>query len=413
MASTDRIVSCQQDVGRQIARRKMPLWADTPGITYPPRLSMEQCSSQAAAEYKRAVVRSILQATANHSLEASLHSEAIAPATSFTDLTGGLAVDFSFLAPLFRTATYVERNADLCDLARHNLPLLLPHTLYNIVNDEAEHVLPTLPRQTLIFLDPARRDAAGRKVFLTADCQPDVVTLHDTLTGHADNVLIKLSPMLDLHDALRSLPTATQAHILEIGGEVKELLILLQPRDARPEISSIPIICADASKDRAAASKTSLEGTSEETPEVISEGCKGVPFVFTFEEEANAAVTYTATLDTYLYEPAPRIMKGGAFRTIAARYALKKLHPDTHLYTSDTLHTDFPGRILRVLAVSSLRETQRQMKRVTQANVVCRNFPAKPDALKQRLRLRDGGDTYLYATTLADNSHVIITATHT
>lgn len=365
----DLTAALQQIAGWQIARRKLPSWAACDEILYPVRLSMEQCSSQAAAEYKRQLVSGL----------PCFQRES--PST-FTDLTGGLGVDFSFLAPLFSEATYVERNAELCAIARHNIEALGHDYVLNVCNKEAEEVLCSLPRQSLIYLDPARRDVAGRKVFMTADCQPDVVRLHDALLRMADVVMVKLSPMLDIHDAIRSLPSVRQVHVVEVDGEVKELLLLLAGKELAiaglAANGPVPIVCAR------------LQG-----------GSLYSRFTFTFEGEEQAGVQYADTVEDYLYEPSPAIMKAGAFRTVAARYGLKKLHPDSHLYTSTCRADDFPGRVMQVLSVAAMREAKSMLAGVTHANVVTRNFPMRPDELKRRLRLKDGGRHFLYATTVA------------
>ena len=243
-----------------------------------------------------------------------------------------------------------------------------------------------LPHQTLLFLDPARRDATGRKVFMTADCQPDVASLHDRLVARADIVMVKLSPMLDIHDALRSLPATRWVHVVEVDGEVKELLLVLagEPQDFCTErricCTEPQIVCTDTHR----------------------------RFTFTFGEEAQAQPTYSDTIGTYLYEPSPAVMKAGAFRTLAVRYGLRKLHRDSHLYTSDTLAEDFPGRVLEVLATSTMREAKAMLRETKRANVVCRNFPLRPDELKRRLKIGDGGHEYLYATTVADGAHILV-----
>ena len=453
-AGVDRTEALRQIAGWQTASHKLPRWAACEDVRYPVRLSMEQCSSQAAAEYKRRVVEELLEGargvTGNiegiesieviesiegiENIESIEGIESIGDGDSLTvgsmaDLTGGLGVDFSFLAPLFATATYVERNAELCELARHNMPLLLPptgHTLY-IYNKTAEEALEELPRQTLLFLDPARRDEAGRKVFLTADCQPDVASLHDKLVARADIVMLKLSPMLDIRDALRSLPATRWVHVVEVDGEVKELLLVLaaEPQDfcTEPQISCTEqqdcctepqnfcteprISCTEpqivCTEQRISCTERRISCTE---PRIV---CTDTHrrFTFTFGEEAQAQPDYTSTIGTYLYEPSPAVMKAGAFRTLAVRYGLRKLHRDSHLYTSDTLVGDFPGRILEVLATAPMREAKTLLRDTRRANIVCRNFPLRPDELKRRLKIGDGGHEFLYATTAADGAHLL------
>lgn len=352
----------QQIVGLQIARRKLPAWAACSEIVYPVRLSMEQCSSQQTAEYKRCLVQRLAGSSVQR----------------FADLTGGLGIDFSFISPLFGQAIYIERDEALCALARNNFAALGLHNV-QVVNGDAEQMLATLTHQSLVFVDPARRDMVGRKVFLVADCSPDVVALHDALLAKADMVIIKLSPMLDIYDAIQSMPAVREVHVVEADGECKELLLVLRHDDGG---GSVKIVATDTQKE----------------------------FVFTREEENSARPTMADALGKYLYEPSPSVMKAGAFRTLSERFDVHKLHRDTHLYTSDRLIDSFPGRILRVCATSSLKRANTLLKDIDRANIVCRNFPQRPDELRRRLRLKSGDPYFVYATTLADNTHSLILA---
>lgn len=355
----------RQVEGWQRLSRKVPAWAETPGIVYPVRLSLEQCSGQEAALYKRGVVERLLPDGRDRMI----------------DLTGGLGVDFSFLAPLFKESVYVERNAELCALARHNLPAL-GLARATVVEGDAQHYLDSEARKAdLIFLDPARRDNVGRKTVRIADCTPDVCQLAPRLLALARCVVIKLSPMLDIADALASLPQTTEVHVVATGGECKELLLVLDGRaDAR---ASAPLI-------------------------YIKEGER--QFCFSPEEERAATAPTARALSAYLFEPGSATLKAGAFKTVALRYGLEKLHPQSHLYTAARPVPEFPGRTFRILEAFGFakHDLQTLRSRYAQANLTLRNFPSTTDALRKKLRLREGGDRYIFATTLADGSHTLI-----
>lgn len=347
----------QQIAGWQTARRKLPTWAATEGILFPVHLSMEQCSSEQAAAYKRSICK---------------------PGHSLTDLTAGFGVDVTVMGRAFEHVNYVERNAELCDIARNNLPLLgIRH--FTVFCTNAEDVLEQLPHQSLIYLDPARRDNNGGKVVAISDCTPDLSALQDRLLAHADCVMAKLSPMLDLTNILRELHHVSEIHIVSVDGECKEVLVMLQgsvPEDNEPQLFCVNIV-------------------------------KGKPLVFRAQlNDKSAPCIFADTPGAYLYEPNASIMKAGCFRQLATHYGLLKLHPESHLFTSDALVPDFPGRTFRIRQVMGLKD--KSLRSLGKANLTVRNFPATVAELRKRLKLRDGGSDYLFATTLADGSHVIL-----
>lgn len=351
-----------QIAARQTARAKLPTWWKTTGVRYPSHLAMEQCSSEATARYKAALIPEELK---NGSL---------------TDLSGGFGVDFTCMAQGFSEATYVERQEELCALAEYNLPLLgLPHA--QVVNTDAAKYLEGMSRQSVIFIDPARRDLKGRKTVLIGDCDPDVGRLHDLLMEKAEMVIVKLSPMLDISLALEQLPFVSEVHVVAVGGECKELLLVMKAgacsADAR-------IICTNLPTGAASAWHTS--------------------FNFTRKEEEEAACPIAAQVKNYLYEPNSVLMKAGAFRMVAARYGVEKLHPNSHLYTSDQWVKEFPGRQFRVLAQGGFgkREVRELLDSVKKANLTVRNFPNSVADLRKKLKLAEGGEDYLFATTLSE-----------
>lgn len=342
----------------QTAKKKLPLWAATEGIIYPVHLSMEQCSSQLTAEYKGSIVEA---------------------GSNFTDLTSGFGVDATMIGRKFEHVNYVERNEDLCDIARNNLPLLGIKNL-DVHNADAADVLQSLPHQSLIFLDPARRDEHGGKTIQISDCTPDVSALQDELLAKADKVMIKLSPMLNIADINKELKCVKEIHIVSVDNECKEVLAVLSSNEPANDCR---IVCVN------------LRSNGEKQAFAIAQ-----------EEERKAECHYSSDVKTYIYEPNTSIMKAGCFKSLAEAYGLDKLHPSSHLYTSQLLLADFPGRIFEVKSVYGLKD--KALKGIKKANLTVRNFPSTVAELRKRLKLHEGGDIYLFATTLADESKVMI-----
>lgn len=335
----------RQVEGWQRLRTKVPRWAEIEGLYYPPRISLEQCSSELAARYKAHVVSRLFHEQKGERL---------------TDLTGGLGVDFSWMAEYFEHAVYVEHSEELCNLARHNFPLLGLERP-EIIRDDATAYLKKMPPADLIFLDPARRDGLGRKTVRIEDCEPNVASLLPLLKEKARFVIIKLSPMLDIMDSLRQLSGVTEVHIVSISGECKDLLLVID-RESEKDIP--PTI------------------TAAEWGDTLRS------FTFTHKEEEQISPLYAHTLETYLYEPGPSVLKAAAFKTIGRRFDLKKLHPAAHLYTDDRLVENFPGRIFKVVDVYSFNKADlaRLRKTIKKANLTVRGFPATVDELRKKSR---------------------------
>lgn len=356
--SVDIREAVTQIEGWQAAKEKLPAWAATNGIIYPPRISMEQCSSEPTALYKAAISKG----------------------DRLADLTGGFGIDCSYMSRGFREATYIERNAVLCDIARENFALLGLGNI-NIINGNSEDILPTLPKQDWIFIDPARRALDGRKVVALSDCEPDVTALESQLLEKADKVMVKCSPMLDITAATRQLSSIETVHIIAVNNECKELLFIL----GEGKCEETPIRCVNIRKEELQV------------------------FTFTVAEEANAEVTHSNTIDRYLYEPNAAILKGGCYRTLSQRLLISKLHPNTQLYTSDKLVGEFPGRIFEVERVFGFSKADiKQLQNLKKANMTVRNFPESVQALRKKLRLAEGGDKYLFATTLYNGAKALV-----
>jgi len=349
-----------QIAGRQSIEKKLPFWYENDELIYPRHLSLEQCSSEQTARYKASIVSG----------------------KKLADLTGGFGVDCAFLSEKFESASYVERQKELCDIAEQNFQTLNLNHIH-VVNDAAESFLKEMSPVDCIYLDPARRDHSGKKIIAISDCEPDLGLLKSVLLEKSDCVLVKLSPMLDISLALRSLPETTEIHIVSVDNECKELLFLLK----KNVVDSPAITCVDLKKD----------GTMS-------------LFSFKQQEEKEAQIHYVQNAKKYLFEPNVSILKAGAYRTLALKFDLNKLHVDSHLYTSDTYIPDFPGRVFEIETVTSFNKSELKsaMNGISQANLSIRNFPMSTDELKKKLKLRDGGSLYLFATTLGDGKKVLL-----
>ncbi len=419
--------------GRQMAHIKLPRWASIDGIIYPPHISMEQCSSEQTALYKAELAARLL---GNSSLQGEIvpqgdnskicefasdravdskfaqnegtcekqqiltdagdsvnktkgdacSGDSVAE-IEFADLTGGFGVDFSYIATqLGVKSMYVERQKHLCEAAKENFERLgLKHVV--VKNGDGVEVLHAIPNHSglrVIYIDPARRDDAGNKVVSLQDCTPDVTRLQEEMLQKADFVVIKLSPMLDWHRAVSELRCVREVHVVSVNNECKELLLVLSARNM-DENNQLRICCVNDNQS----------------------------FVCDDAEMASSVVRIAAAdLDSvqYLYEPNASLMKAGCFGVLSERYSVSMLSKNSHLFVSQSPVVDFPGRSFRIRAVSSFnkKELKRQLQGIEKANVATRNFPLSVAELRKRLKLKDGGETYIFATTLSDDSHVLL-----
>ena len=375
----DMPYALDQIAGWQTARQKLPSWATTEGLVYPPHLSMEQCSSEQTARYKAELALRLL---------ASVDSDGQGSVpTKLVDLTGGFGVDFSFMAHGFDQAVYVERQLHLCEVARHNIPLLgLPHA--EVVEGDGTVYLSRLDHATLIFLDPARRDSHGGKTVAMSDCTPDVTALEETLLNKADLVMVKLSPMLDWHKAVADMcGSVAEVHIVGTGGECKELLLV-----------------ADG------ACHESVEVTCWSDGRVFCFTADGSDTVLPPIAEAATLKGCDADAQLCLCEPDATLMKAGCFGLVASRYGLRAVGRNSHLFVGADPGASFPGRRFRLVACTSMnrRSLKVALAGVDRASVAVRNMPLSPDALRRKLGLKDGGDTYVFGTTLGDGTHAVM-----
>lgn len=355
----DMPTAITQIAGRQVAAEKIPSWKKIEDIWYPKHLSLEQCSSETTARYKAGLIQG----------------------ESLADLTGGFGIDCSFLASRFKSAIYIERQEELCEIAAHNFPILgLNHI--SIKNEDGVAYLKTMPPVDCIFIDPARRNEHGGKSVAISDCEPNVAELEELLLKKANKVMIKLSPMLDLSLALKELQFTQEVHIISVNNECKELLLILGQTPSK----DIPIHCVN----------TSTKGEQK--------------FTFTREQEQYSKCVYTDTLAEYLYEPNASLLKGGAYKSLSSTYHISKLHPNSHLYTSDSLIANFPGRVFHIKRYCSFnkKEIKETLGNIEKGNITIRNFPASVGELRKRIKLSDGGSNYVFATTLNNEKKLLI-----
>lgn len=449
--------------GRKMARVKLPRWASIDGIIYPPHISMEQCSSEQTALYKAELAARLLSLSPSSSENgeekekesenaSNLHLSEIcefagkgavdsefakneatcekqqilteseenvnetkeephegdfSEEIGFVDLTGGFGVDFSYIASrLGVKSMYVERQAHLCEAAKENFGRLglknaivkngdgieVLHSFVSkkeaaasdslgITEDQPQSLLKTKLGLKLIFIDPARRDDAGNKVVSLKDCTPDVTLLQEEMLSKADYVIIKLSPMLDWHRAVSELNCVQEVHVISVNNECKELLLVLSARN----MGNLRIYCVN-------------DAQSFVCDELDMESSSVKIALSTLEEMQ------------YLYEPNASLMKAGCFSVLSERYGARMLSKNSHLFVSREPIAVFPSRSFRIIAVSSFnkKELKRHLSGITKANIATRNFPLSVAELRKRLKLKDGGETYIFATTLSDESHVLV-----
>ena len=399
----DMPYALDQIQGWQIARRKLPKWAACDGVIFPPHLSMEQCSSEPTAQYKLNLAMEWASRVESSELRVENSAEGVnnsseQPATlnsqlstlnchasCMTDLTGGFGVDFSFTSCAFAAATYVERNEQLCHIVEHNLPLLGLNNATVVCADAVEY-LSTVEPQTMLFLDPARRDEHGAKTVMLADCTPDVVQLLPKLLEKSRFTMLKLSPMLDWHKAVDDLQgTVREVHIVSVGGECKELLLVL----STVVESELKVYCADLST---ASAPSSL-------------------FVYTPGSSAIVANSKLKTQNSkFVHEPNASIMKAGCFDELAAAYGVSPVSRNSHLFLSDEPVEGFPGRSFVVERVTTMNksELRKALVGIEKANIATRNFPLTVAELRKRLKIKDGGDVYIFATTTAEGEHLLL-----
>lgn len=346
----------EQIQSRKKAKHKLPTWYNTEGLIYPPPLSLEQCSSELTAQYK-----------ASH-----------CQGKTFADLTGGMGIDFYHLSKVFQRGHYVEKQAKLVTLAQHNMRCLGVNSAIFHEAEAYDFLYQTDTVYDLVFLDPARRGVYDQKVFLLKDCEPDLLNLLPLIKRKSQKILVKASPLLDIKGAIADLGGVTEVHVVVVNNDVKEILFFIDSNNSfNPKIKAI-----DLQRDEC------------------------FEFLLNEEEQAQAQL---APAEDYLYEPNAALLKAGAFKLPALRFGLKKLHPNSQLYTSARLIPDFPGRVFRVsksvhLSGKELKQLIPQMK----ANITVRNYPMSVNQIRKKTGLKDGGHIYLFGTTDMQGKKVLL-----
>ena len=359
----DMAYALDQIAGRQKARVKIPSWASIDGIVYPPHISMEQCSSEQTARYKARIAGN---------------------GEKIVDLTAGFGVDMAFMSAGFKQAVHVEMQPQLCAISSENYKHLGLNHVQVVCNDGVGY-LHQMEHADLIFIDPARRDQHGARTYGIADCTPNVLEIIDEMLQKADRVMIKLSPMLDWQKTVADVGNVSQVHIVSVGNECKELL--LEVKKGKDE--KVKVFCVN-------------------DDQVFSYEI-GEPHPFT------PSPLHPFTLSplhsfTFLYEPNASVMKAGCFNLISHRFGITQPDANSHLFLSDKLVEGFPGRGFVIERVSTMnkRELKEALAGIDKANVAVRNFPLSVADLRKRLKLKDGGDVYIFATTDAKKGHLVM-----
>ena len=386
----DMTFALSQIKGHQTSCAKLPLWAATKGVIFPVTLSLEQCSSQQTAEYKAQLLHRLSKRldVEKMSISSQKEGEKATKTLSLTDLTGGFGVDFTLMAKQVSSSCYVEQQQVLCDIAENNLPLLGVRN-FKVMCCDGEKYLNDMNGASFIFLDPARRDASGAKTVEIEQCTPNVLALKETLLQKCCVAIVKLSPMLDWHKALKSLnegaPIVSEIHIVSVQNECKELLFVLQKNaPQQPQIYCVndQQVMSYSPTDNEVALQT-ISTEIEEHSEMLQ--------------------------NQYLYEPNASQMKAGCFAFLSQQYGVKALSANSHLFVSPHFIENWHGRKFKIQAVSSLnkKELKTNFAAFTHANVAVRNFPLSANELRKRLKLKEGG-SFLFGTTLGCNTHILL-----
>lgn len=329
----------QQIKGKQVAERKFPFLLKE-GIIFPPQLNLEQSSSEKTALYKSATLKG----------------------NKFIDLTSGFGIDAYYLSQNFDDITLIEQNTELLEIVEHNWKILgrqakfINSKLEDFLNENQEHF-------DVIYLDPARRDQNKNKVFLLEDLSPDILEIQEKLQSVSSLVVIKLSPLIDLKYLISVLPGIVRIDIIALKNDVKEIVVFL-----------------------------SNENTGKVFCNCVNLDGNEAAFTYTFGDEETAQAEYSEP-EKYIYIPNNAVLKAGVFNLISQKFGLKKLHPNSHLYTSGEKIDNFPGRIFEMVMIDS-----KSIKKKGQFNIISKNYPLKPEEIKKKYGLKDGGDQYLIFT---------------
>ncbi len=353
----------QQIEGRKQADGKWPSIAPIDTFLYPPRLNREQSSSEATARYKSQLIEG----------------------NSVADMTGGMGIDSLFLGTRVAHVTYIEQNEELFEITQENIRNLSLHNnldihaKYHYLNEDSMSWLSTHDTHfSTIFIDPSRRNEKGRRVSAFEDCTPNIIEHLPLLMTHCNRLIVKASPMIDIDSGIKQIGLVREVHVVAVNGECKEVLFVCSATE-----SIAKIFCVDLNND----------------------GTIRYQNTFTRDEEATMPILLCSQLGKFLYDPHAALLKGGAFKSICHWYGLNKLGRNTHLYTSDTLTDDFPGRIFHINEVIS--PTAKELKRFLpdgKCHIVCKNYHIAANELEKKLKVCEGGSNYFIATTIGSKS---------
>ncbi len=349
----------EQIESKSKAKQKLPTWFETKNIFYPNKLNLSQTSSEKSAHYKSNLVKG----------------------KTLVDITAGLGIDAYAFSKKINKVIHVEKNEELSAIAQHNF-IQLGATNIEFISTDGIWFLKNNPQSfDWIYLDPSRRDKNNKKVYYLSDCEPNIIEHLDFLFTKSNNILIKTGPLLDLNNGLKQLRNVKEIHILAIGNDVKEVLWLLNKNySEEPLIKTINF-------------KNEIEQF----------------FQFHFNQERSAISNYSRPL-IFLYEPNAAILKSGSFEYVGRYYNLKKLHSNSHLYTSDEL-ISFPGRVFKILNVLDYSKKSLKKINTSKANITTRNFPDSVEKIRKKLHLKDGGSSYLFFTTDKNQKLIVINCT--
>jgi 16S rRNA G966 N2-methylase RsmD len=368
--------------GIQKAKTKLPEFYKTPHLVYPPKLSMEQCSSEKTAIYKSKLLS-----------HAELDSETI------VDLTGGFGIDSFYFSKQYKSVCYIEPQQQLFNTVSNNFKLLGTDNIKTI-NQTAEDFLKSNTKKfDVAFIDPSRRNE-NQKVFQLGDCIPNIVDLQHEIFKVAPKILVKTSPILDLKQSIKELKTVAEVWVISVNNECKEVLYLLEDK-LTPEIKINAVNLIPLSRGEDFVSET------KEQSNKIRGVLKEQSLSFTFNEEENNTPDYSEPLQ-YLYEPNASILKAGAFKSVSKNFNVKKIASNTHLYTSEEIIENFPGRTFNIEKTLPYNTKDFKKLRLKKANVSCRNFPDTVEQVKKKLNLKDGGDDYIFAVSGQHNKALLI-----
>lgn len=342
---------------RKKAIYKLPTLVQNKAIFFPPTIAWQQCSSEFTAKYKASLVKG----------------------RTAIDLTGGFGVDTFYLAQYFEEVTYIEQQKNLSEIVAYNNKILEQENI-KVINEDSIKTISKLDNIDLIYLDPARRDENQRKVISLEDSFPNIIELQDELLHRSKKIMLKTSPMLDIHQALRQLKNVTEVHVIAVENECKELIFILNQKSKDKEVA---LFC-------------------------INININGSQDIFKTIYNNNEAIKYSLP-KKYIYDPNKSIHKAQIFNVIGNHFSLMKIAPNTHLYTSDVLVDNFQGRIFELETI--LKPSKKMLKKELsggKANLIVRNFPETVASLKKKLKIQDGGSQYLIAVSLENSDKVLL-----